>query len=250
MVLSGVWITPIIMEIEYITVRETSLSGGSAKVTIPIEMVKKWGKTKEKLSEGRPGVSLTSIEKFLICFIRSNGKLIMELPENVVASSEYPAEVMENVRKALIRYQAKTLVERYENLNRGLATGLISKQSFDTEVDKILVGLGKEIKTHAQSFSQRELHFMDIGKFDQLIASILIDEEQVREEDFLALIDDVKKFKDELDSIRGILKQLENGFADGRISAKQYEMLKERYTGKLTLAEERLNRLTKLVCGP
>jgi len=239
------------MEIEYIDMRETLPSGGSVKVTIPMKIVKEvWRKTEEKLSEDRPGVLMTYVKKFLVCFFRSDRKIILDLPENVVSSSEYPAELIEKVREDMIRHQARTLAERYGNFLRDLATGRVSKRVFENEVERILVNLREMSRSYAQIFSRRDLHFIATGELEQLLASMSIEEEKKREERFLSLVDEVKSLKEDAENIRGLLEKLDHGFREGRIDKDYYEAIRERYQGRLTLAEKRLERLRKLVNDP
>jgi len=50
---------------------------------------------------------------------------------------------------------------------------------------------------------------------------ISIDNEQEKEDTLLFLMEEAKKYKDELEDVGDILRQLEKGFTEGRISAKQ-----------------------------
>jgi len=239
------------MEIEYIDMRDTLPSGGSVKITIPMKIVKEiWKKTEEKLSEGRPGVSLTFVKKFPVCFFKSDKKIILDLPENVISSREYPVEVVEKVKEEMIKYQAKIFAKQYEDMLRNLVTGKISKYTFEKEVKRILGNLNKVSEGLKQILSQRDLRFIATVDLERLLVSMTIEEEKEREERFLSLMDEVKSFKEDIENIKELLKKLEHAFKEERINKKYYEIVRERYQGHLTLAERRLDRLRKLVNDP
>jgi hypothetical protein len=238
------------MKIDLIDVRETLPSGGSAKVTVPMKIVKEWGKAEERLSEDRPGVLLTFVKKFPVCFIRSDGKVILELPENVVTSGEYPSELIKKVREVLVKDQMKTLADQYEDLLQKLATGHISNQAFDNEVEKIIGKLKEISRTHVQIFRGRDLHFIDAGELEHLFASMSIEDEEMKEESFHSLIDDIRGIKEDAKNIETVLKRLDEEFKERKVDRNRFETIKERYLGKLTLAEKRLDRLRNFVNDP
>jgi hypothetical protein len=237
------------MEIEFIDIRETFESGGSVKVTIPMEMVRRWEKTKERLSEGMPGMLLISIKKFPICYIRNDGKLILELPENIMKSGDYPTELIEKVREALIKLRVGEFSNQYESYLREFISGRISEQEFNNEAGKISESLRNEAKGYVNSLGKRELHFVATDDMEQLLATESMDEERKNEENFHSLMDDVKKIKDEADEIKGLIEKLEKGYQQKKISKIKYEIFRERLLGKETLIENRLKRLQKLVCS-
>jgi len=241
------------MELEYIDIRDTFASGGSVKVTIPMRMVKEvWRKSEERLSEGegRPGEfrTLTVLKSFPVCFIRGDGKLIIELPENAMGSTDYPGELRNKIREEWSKYQRRLLAEECDKLYVKFAIGEISEQEIERQFGQFRSKFKQMARFYRRAFSDRELHFIASDDLGQLLATISIDQEREKEESFLSLMDDVKKLKEELEGIRDVLNQLERGFTDGRIGAEQYRILRERNLGKLSVTENRLNRLKMFVC--
>lgn len=95
--------------------------------------------------------------------------------------------------------------------------------------------------------SERELHFLSMDRLDQLMAVVSMEEEKEREEEFIELSEGIKRVRESINSLRALLSKLDDGWRKGRIPQKDYKVLRERYIGKLTLAEERLMKLKELL---
>jgi len=221
--------------------RLTQPSGGSHKLTIPITIFREtWGKSDEE----------TKKERFLLCFIQENGRIVLEPPENIMKFTEYPLELKNKVNDEWAIFRKELLAKEGNELFDKLAKGEIPEVNFDKQFDHYKENFMKMASANKSAFSERELHFIASDDFAQLLATIFLGEEERKEEDFNALMEDVKKIKDELSAIREILKMLEEGFGEGRVSTKHYEFLKERYLGKLSLAERRFETMKKVLADP
>jgi len=105
-------------------------------------------------------------------------------------------------------------------------------------------------KDHKCLFSQRELHFVQTDRIGDLFAILSVSEEQEKEEEFLGLLDQVKKVKEEVKRLKDVLAISKEASARERLGEDLYKKLRERYIGKLTLAERRLNRLKNFINDP
>jgi len=230
------------MKFGYIDTRTTSPSGGSHKVTIPISVLKEtWGKSDGEIKYKKG---------FQVCFIREDDKTLLELPERVLNSKDYSEELKEEVSKEWLRHRRKIVAEECDELYVKLSKGQISESEFDARFSHFKDEFKQTARDHRTAFSERELHFIASNDLGQLLAAISIDEEQEKEEALQSLAEDVKKFQDESEKMRDVLKLLEQGFKERRITENRYEMLRELHKGKLTLAEDRLNRLKEVLCAP
>jgi len=211
------------MELEYIDIRDALGSGGSAKVTIPMKMVKQvWKKVEEEPKEnlGRPGEirTLTSPKNFPVCFIRGDAKLIIELPENAMRSLDYPEDIREKIRQEWSKYQRRLLADEWDKLCEKCAKGNLSELEIEEQFSKLRTKFKEMARSQRAVFSERELHFISADKLDQLIVNISIDNEREKDESFLSLIDDATHFNNELKAIKNTLRELEHGFSEGRVA--------------------------------
>lgn len=104
------------------------------------------------------------------------------------------------------------------------------------------------ISTGISSFlSERELRFTSAGNIDQFLSAILIEEEEEKEEDFLFVIGYIKQIKEDVNKMNVFLKNLEEERKKKKLSSHDYEILKERFLGKLTLAQERLKKIRSML---
>jgi hypothetical protein len=222
---------------QYISTRIAVPSGGSYKVTIPITLLKEvWGKTSRDVRYGR---------SFPVCFLQSNHKVLLELPENVLKSEEYPKELKAEVKEDWHRYNRRIVVKEYDRIVRVA----LSTQRFDTIFEEFKERVQDMVGTYRSAFSGRELRFIETGDIDSFLAALLIEEEAEKEEELSSLLEDVRRFVDEVGEIKKILSMLGQSFMDGMISREMYEGLRERYLGRLTLAENRVKRLREVLDG-
>jgi hypothetical protein len=213
-------------------------SGGSHKLTIPVTILKeKWRKSDEEIK----------YDRFLVCFIEKDGKILLELPEYVIESSDYPEEVKKKVSEDLSLYQKRLLAKMCDELYVRYITGNIHEAELEIQINRFKEKFTKMAKSYRTLFSQRELHFIASDEFNQLLAAIAMEEEKEKEENFLSLLDDVKKLGEELTKIRSILFELDKNFSEGKISRKMYELLREKFSGKLVFAESRMKRLKETI---
>jgi len=227
------------MECRLIGVRKTIPSGEvSYKVTLPSIIIKEnWGKSDDDIKEG-----------FMVCFLEKNGKIIIEPLQAVLKSDEYPDELRKKVRDDAFRYKKRDLLKKCESLWVKLVYGKINQWKFDEEFNRLKGEFKRSAILFKNAFNERELHFIASGDIDQLIALASIEEEEEKENEFRLIIDDIKKIYDELDFLNGILEQLEKAFSEGRVKKKLYEIIKERYAGKLESVKRRVNELKSFVC--
>ncbi|MEM5853690.1 MAG: AbrB/MazE/SpoVT family DNA-binding domain-containing protein [Candidatus Aenigmatarchaeota archaeon] len=227
-------------EIEVIEARTVVFSGhpSSARVTIPPKIVKRL-----KIKKGDQ-LAFIAGDKFVI--VENVRRMLPEIlkQESLLFVLNIIGQITEKSK------ELDMLEKRY-------VKGEVGEADWRSEYEKLmkemkeLMKILNEIKEKVPSkfFSERELHFVSSNEIDQLLAAIAIDEEQEKEMNFLALISEVETLKAEVDDLRDTLSKLENSISEGKISKGQYTMLKEKYLGKLTLAEDRLKRLKKLVCS-
>jgi hypothetical protein len=222
------------MGFNYIGMRVAIPSGGSYKVTIPLKIVDEVWKKKEN---------------FLICFIQSNGNVILEPPELVMRDPGYSDELKSRVNEDMLKNEKKLLIKKLEELYGDSVKGM-SRWEIERRINDIKVKLIEMARFHEFAFSQRELHFIHTDKIGDLFATLSINEEQEKEEEFLGLMDEVKKMKEEVKRLKDVLVQSEKVLTRDKLGKDLYEKLRERYIGKLTLAEQRLNRLKSIINDP
>lgn len=219
--------------------RVTLPSGGSHKLTIPMTVLKDvWRKTEDEIKYRR----------FPICFIQANHGILLEPPEDVLRSTGYSEEIKERVKSDWLEYQKKIVSAKFEELYEKLAEGKISEWEFEGFFSRLRGELRGMASSYRTAFSERELHFIAAEDLDGFLSVMSIEEEQEKEEKFYTLLEEVKEIKEEVEKIKGILKLLDHNFKEGKISKKRYEPLRERFLGKLTLAEERLSKLRAILC--
>ncbi len=115
---------------------------------------------------------------------------------------------------------------------------------------KMSESIRKDLKNYSQIFGKRELHFIAADYLEQVLATLSMDEERKREEDFLSLVDDVKSTIDEVTETKGLIERLENSYSQNKIGKTKYEAFREKLLGKLALAERRWNKLRITICSP
>jgi len=236
------------MDYELVDVREVIPSGGSVKITIPMKLVREvWKKAELRLSEGRVGATLTFVPKFMVCFIKSDGKILMELPEAVLRSDEYPEELKRNVRARVVEYLKRKYSDEVGKLFERLVRRELSEDGFRLKLDKLKRELADAARTFRDTFSERELHFIVAGEFDRFLSLASMERERVKEEAFKDLLEEVERVVDEVRRLKELLGLLDDRFKEGWISEKTYEMLRERFLGELSLAEGRLDKLRDVV---
>jgi hypothetical protein len=225
------------MVYRYISMRVAVPSGGSYKVTIPMAILREvWGKSSRDVRYG---------ESFPVCFIQSNNKIILELPENVLRSEEYSRELKVRVREDWHTYNRRIVVKEYDRIVRVA----LSSQRFDVVFEEFKRRVQDMVMTYRGAFSSRELRFVETGEIDSLMAALLLAEEAEKEEELTSLLYDVRRFVGEVGEIKKMLAMLDQSLADGVISKRVYEGLKERYLGRLALAEERVKRIREALEG-
>jgi len=229
-------------------IREVLHSGGSVKVTIPIKIVRDlWKKAKVKLSEGMPGATFTFVEKFPVCFILLNGKVVMDIPENVLKSDEYPDNIKSKVMEELGKIRKRRLSEELNKLCEELAKGVITESEFDRRLEYLRKDLKELARLYKKLFKDRELHFISSGHLEHLLASFLLDEEKEAEEEITSILEYVKKTKYEYENMKQVLEDLNRTLRAGKISKKLYDNLRERYLLKLDFIKQRQRRLIESV---
>ncbi len=236
------------MKLRYVDMRVAIPSGGSAKVTIPIVIVEEhWRKVRYDVPHDKKAGKC--IDSFPICFIQEDGKVLIEPPENILKSEDYSEELKSQINTDWLKHQRKVIAKEWDEIYVSFAKGQITENDLEERLHTLRKRI-KEMAIHYRSaFSERELHFMSADDIGQLVAAISIEDEHEKEERFLSLIEDVTDFNSQLYNIKNTLRQLEQGFSEGRVSKNYYEILRERYLGKQTLVEERLRRLKKIVCS-
>ncbi|MEM2614533.1 MAG: hypothetical protein QXO15_10010 [Nitrososphaerota archaeon] len=226
------------MGLEYISTQITILSGGSYKTTIPMKIIKeKWRKNRKDRRDAFP-----------VCFIQKDGKVLLEIPENMMNSDEYPEEMKTKAKETYFKYIKRNTLKKYEDLSTQYIEGKISHTEFESRLNKLSRELSGMVSSYKRIFSERELQFITLGELDKLLAITSIEEEIEREEAFILLMDDVKSIKEELRNYKHILGKLNEGFAEGRISRKYYEVLRERFLAKIEYLEQKINELRRLIC--
>ncbi|MGB9622293.1 MAG: AbrB/MazE/SpoVT family DNA-binding domain-containing protein [Candidatus Bathyarchaeia archaeon] len=106
----------------------------------------------------------------------------------------------------------------------------------------------KKVKDEAKKIlPARELTFATLDNLDKIFTAISIEREREKEENLLALLEELGKFKEDVEGIKENLKLLEQTFMKGKIGKEQYEAWKEKYLGSLALAEDRLMRIKSIL---
>jgi len=237
------------MKTEYIGLREVIVvSSGSVKVTIPKKIVREvWRKSEEKLTdEGK--ILKSFVKKFLVCFIKTDDKILLDLPEKIVKSKDYPDEVIEKLKEDMCEYGKRKFSEEYEELLRGLARGNITEEVFNAKLRPFVVKLTEDAKRFKQLFSERELHFISKGQVQSLLLSLLLKNEEEKEEEFKILLQSIQQIIDERNNLENLLEKLEERREEGVLSQRSYEILRERFRGEHALIERRVDKLKNVIC--
>lgn len=215
--------------------RKVTFSGGAARVTIP-PVVKEM---------------LEIEEDDRIVFIWKGGLIFIENPKRLSVETLYEERIVRMLK--LIKEKYKIAKRLIDNVNK-YASGKMDRARFSAERVKIeekleeLNKIFERISSGLPSLNERDLRFVSTNRTDELLTLISIEGESEMEENFRATIDFIKSVKEEVNEMKGLLKKIEEGKNQGRIPREDYEVLRERYLGRLMLAETRLKKLKDVLC--
>lgn len=217
--------------------REALRSGGSLKVTIPIDIVEEvWEKRTE--------------EGFPLCFFLENKKIIIKLLEDVLEHKEdYPKDVIKQVEQEYLKYRKKQYGKRIKKLDEKLARGQITKEMYKVYLERIFNELVQNSSKFSELFTPEELHFIKVSDVNQYIISLFSKLEEEKEEDFRWLISEVNNLKNEVVNLKNLLTSLEEEYRKGKLKDNEYKALKDRYDMKVMLASKRVEKLLHILSG-
>lgn len=222
------------MQAKYFGMRFVIPSGGSFKVTIPKEIVDEvWRRTKREL--------------FPVCFFQLNEKLIAEDLEKV-ARKDYPTEILKKAEEDLKNYGLKVKAKKIMELETQLMEGKISKEMFLMLKGRYEESFQKILLRFRDALKERGLHFLEIKDFEDMLSVLSTMEEKEKDQEVMMILDDIKRFKEDEESLAFLMKQLDKRYNEGRIPESIYERLRLRYEEKLNSARERLRKLRAILC--
>jgi len=225
------------MSARFIGVRKATKSGGSLKVTIPINLVEEfWGKRLE--------------DSFLLCFFLENKKVVIERIEEVLEHKEdYPPDVIIQVEQEYLKQREKLYGKIVVELDKKLAEGRITKEVYDAYLKRIFDELLQNSSKFKKLLTRKELHFIKVGDVNQYIISLFTKLEEEKEEDFKWLISEVNKLKNEVTNLEDMLASLEERYRQGKLKDDDYKVLKDRYGMQVILAKKRIEKLVHVLSG-
>ncbi|MEM5867095.1 MAG: hypothetical protein QXG39_04170 [Candidatus Aenigmatarchaeota archaeon] len=225
------------MSARFIGVRKATKSGGSLKVTIPINLVEEfWGKRLE--------------DSFLLCFFLENKKVVIERIEEVLEHKEdYPPDVIIQVEQEYLKQREKLYGKIVVELDKKLAEGRITKEVYDAYLKRIFDELLQNSSKFKKLLTRKELHFIKVGDVNQYIISLFTKLEEEKEEDFKWLISEVNKLKNEVTNLEDMLASLEERYRQGKLKDDDYKVLKDRYCMQVILAKKRIEKLVHVLSG-
>lgn len=225
------------MSARFIGVRKATKSGGSLKVTIPINLVEEfWGKRLE--------------DSFLLCFFLENKKVVIERIEEVLEHKEdYPPDVIIQVEQEYLKQREKLYGKIVVELDKKLAEGRITKEVYDAYLKRIFDELLQNSSKFKKLLTRKELHFIKVGDVNQYIISLFTKLEEEKEEDFKWLISEVNKLKNEVTNLKDMLASLEERYRQGKLKDDDYKVLKDRYCMQVILAKKRIEKLVHVLSG-
>lgn len=215
--------------------RRVVRSGESARVVIPSEIADKL-----ELEDGDT-----------LVFIFIDGLIILKnlralLPEKLEDEAVFLTLKLIN--------DIVEIERRIQKLVEETIRGKIEEIKYKEEVERLKkeakekYEILKKVKDEAKKIlPARELTFATLDNLDKIFTAISIEREREKEENLLALLEELGKFKEDVEGIKENLKLLEQTFMKGKISKEQYEAWKEKYLGSLALAEDRLMRIKSIL---
>jgi len=208
-------------------------SGGSFKVTIPKEIVDQVWQRKYT-------------EFFPVCFLQMDERLIAEDIEKIIRK-DYPDEVIAKAKQDLEQYGLKVKAKKDTELMTQFLQGKIPKERYLFLRARYEESFQKIIEKFRDALKERGLHFLEIKDFEDMFDVLSTMEEKDKDEELLMLMDDIKRFKEDVESLEFLVKMMEKSHDEERIPDSIYERLRQRYEEKLNLAKERLNKLKSLL---
>jgi hypothetical protein len=221
------------MQAKYFGMRFVVPSGGSFKVTIPKEIVEEvWRRNNEF---------------FPVCFLQIDEKLIAEDIEKMVRK-DYPNEILARAKQDLEQYGLSVKAKKDAELMRQFLEGKIPKERYLFLKARYEESFQKIIEKFRDVLKERGLHFLEIKDFEDMLVILSTIEEKEKDEELLMLLDDIKRFKEEAETLEYLLKLLEKNWRENKIDFELYDKLRTRYEEKLNSAKERVNKLRDVLC--
>jgi hypothetical protein len=219
---------------KYFGMRFVVPSGGSFKVTIPKEIVEEVWRRRYN-------------EFFPVCFVQMDERLIAEDIEKIVRK-DYPDEVITRAKQDLEQYGLNVKAKKDAELMRQFLEGKIPKERYLFLRARYEESFQKIIEKFREALKERGLHFLEIRDFEDMLFVLSSLEEKEKDEELLMLLDDIKRLKEDVESVEFLLKLLDKSWHEGKIDVELYDRFKTRYEEKLSLAKERVNKLRDILC--
>jgi hypothetical protein len=217
--------------VEEIQVRKVIFHDTAARVTIPPNIQKILGFS-------------TRAKSAHLVFISKGGIVFIENLERMAPSTLLNDKIVRLLRLIKEKYElSRNLQEAMEKL----VAGRITLENFleeSRQISKKLEEVNNIFKSlKLPTLPERDLHFVLISQIDELISFLSLQEEAEEEEEVQFLIEEIKRMKYEVEHLKSLLKHLEEREELKILEKGRYDSIKERYLGKLSLAENRLKRL-------
>lgn len=209
----------------------------SARVTLPPEVVKVLELKEEKKDD--------------VLFV-VNGNLV--IIGNLRRISEKALDEHTRLTLQLLRKRweiARQLLDEQEKYYLGKIERIEfdkTKEQKREELKKLNQIFSQVSSSASQFLGERELHFASAIQLDQLLTFVSIEEESEKQENFLTILEYVTQMKEEEMNLKRLLEILEERKNQGKMNWADYNEAREKYLGRLELAEERLKKLKNILC--
>lgn len=221
------------MDLKFAGVRWATKTNGSARVTIPIDVVKSMWKEE--------------IRDLPVCIIKEDDKILLDLPENVMNKGFLSPEDEKRLMDEYLKYRRAQVGNLYIKTVESMARLYYEKEKFDREKRIFLNKLEKMLEKNAGIFKERELHFISAGRIAECMASIFLDLQELEEENISSLLEEIKQMKGELNSINSSIKELDLAISRGQVSERDVKEVKGVLEYRSKILKERLEKIRKAI---
>lgn|GEM_PF-5016216 len=216
------------MSLKFIAIRWATKTDESARVTIPIVLVRDFWK-------------IEKAESFALCFFVQDDKVSLDLPERIIKllPPEEREKLVEEYRKYRRAEVFKIYLETLEDIVR--CEPEIRKRRMQMFFDKLQEMINKD----AGLLKERELHFISTGKITGCMASMFLDLQEVEEESISHLLYEIERLKTEIKSITSSLKELDLMASKGYPLQPDMEHIRRVLEYRYRILMERLEKITR-----
>lgn len=206
------------MALELVEIRWATKANGSARFTIPIQLIRDVWKVNKELRE---------FKEFAICILKENDKILLEIPENLIGKGILSPEDERRLIEAHLKHRRVQIGRLYIERVMDTASFYYDKGKFQWEITNLKGLLERMFEKDAFLLKNRELHFVSAGRMAECMASILLDLQEIEEEKVSSLVEDIKQIKNEYLKVTNLLNGLESSISQGRLSEKDTKVVRD-----------------------